>query len=123
MASFQDDLEASWAHLELPVIHHKRIRTTNLVERAIEEQRRRTKVIPRFFGEKSCLKLAFACLWQTSQRWQPVRMSDIERAQLERITREIALLPTQPHSDATPPDHQSAAEGSSRRSLYSRSGT
>ncbi len=89
----------------------------------IEEQRRRTKVIPRFFGEKSCVKLAFACQWQTSQGWQPVWMSDIERAQLERIRKEIGLLPTQPHGDATPPDHQSAPEGSSRRSLYSRSGT
>jgi len=41
-------------------LHHKRIRTTNLIERAFAEQRRRTKTIPRFWDEKCCLKLVFA---------------------------------------------------------------
>ena len=59
-----DDVEASLAHLRLPPIHHKFVRTTNLIERSFEEERRRTKVIPRFFDEKSCLKLAFATLWR-----------------------------------------------------------
>lgn len=55
MKSFTDDLEACWAHLHCPSIHHKRIRTTNLLERAFGEQKRRTKVIPRFMTEQSCL--------------------------------------------------------------------
>jgi len=53
MRSFADDLEASLAHLKLPVVHRKHIRTTNLVERSFEEERRRAKVIPRFRGEKA----------------------------------------------------------------------
>ena len=46
MRSFSDDLEACLTHLRCPLAHHKAIRTTNLLERAFVESRRRTKVIP-----------------------------------------------------------------------------
>ena len=46
MRSFSDDLEACLVYLRCLLIHHKSIRTTNLLERAFEEGRRRTKVIP-----------------------------------------------------------------------------
>jgi hypothetical protein len=42
VASFSDDLEASLAHLRLPVEHRLNCRTTNLVERSFVEERRRT---------------------------------------------------------------------------------
>lgn len=93
MKSFSDDLEACWAYLRCPTVHHKRIRTTNLLERAFVEQKRRTKVIPGFWTEKSCLKLVFATLWQASQRWQGVRMSEFEQQQLRRLRAELGLLP------------------------------
>jgi putative transposase len=93
MRSFQDDWEASIAYLRCPAIHHKRIRTTNLLEHSFLEERRRTRTIPRFFSEKSCLKLVFATLWRASQRWQSVRMSEIERQQLRLLRRELGLLP------------------------------
>jgi transposase-like protein len=93
MRSFQDDWEASIVYLRCPAIHHKRIRTTNLLERSFLEERRRTRTIPRFFSEKSCLKLVFATLWRASQRWQGVRMSEIERQQLKLLRRELGLLP------------------------------
>lgn len=93
MKSFQDDWEACIAYLRCPRVHHKRIRTTNLLERSFLEQRRRTKVIPRFFNERSCLKLVFATLWRASQRWQNVRMSEFERQQLKLLRRELGLLP------------------------------
>jgi putative transposase len=91
MRSFLDDWEASVAYLRCPTVHHKRIRTTNLLERSFLEERRRTKVIPRFFTEKSCLKLAFAALWRASQRWQGVKMTEIERQQLRLLRRELGL--------------------------------
>lgn len=91
VACFQDDLEACLAFLKCPAIHHRRIRTTNLLERAFVEQRRRTKTIPRFFDERSCLKLVFATLWQASERWQSVRMSDIECKQLDVLRVELKL--------------------------------
>jgi putative transposase len=92
MRSFQDDWEASIACLRCPAIHHKRIRTTNLLVRSFLEKRRRTRTIPRFFSEKSCLKLVFASLWRASQRWQDVRMTEIERQQLKLLRRELGQL-------------------------------
>jgi putative transposase len=98
VSCFQDDLEACLAFLKCPPIHHRRIRTTNLLERAFLEQRRRTRTIPRFFDERSCLKLAFATLWQASERWQNVRMSDIECRMLDHLRRELGLETRQQES-------------------------
>lgn len=88
MRSFEEDLEASLAHLELPAVHRKHVRTTNLIERSFEEERRRAKVIPRFRTEKECLKLVFATLWQASERWRRIRFSEHERKQLQRYRQE-----------------------------------
>lgn len=96
VACLFDDLEASLAFLRCPPLHHRRIRTTNLIERAFAEQRRRTKTIPRFWDERSCLKLVFATLWQASERWQRVRMTDLELAMLRRLRRELELEPNSP---------------------------
>jgi transposase-like protein len=87
--SFLDDLEACLTHLRCPEVHRRAIRTTNLIERAFEELRRRTKVIPKFFDEKSCLKLAYAELVRAGQRSRRVRMSEIELCQLQLLRREL----------------------------------
>ncbi len=93
MKSFTNDLEACWSYLRCPSVHHKRIRTTNLLERAFVEQKRRTKTIPCFWTEKSCMKLVFATLWQVSQRWRGVRMSEFEQQQLLQLRADLDLLP------------------------------
>ncbi len=90
MRAFRDDLEASLAHLKLPYVHRRHVRTTNLIERSFEEERRRAKVIPRFRTEKECLKLVFATLWRSSERWRRIRFSEHERRQLERYRQERA---------------------------------
>jgi len=87
MACLAEDLEASLNHLKLPSLHQRMIRTTNLCERSFVEERRRTKVIPRFFDEKSCLKLVFATLWRASQRWRNVTFTAIEKKQLDAYIR------------------------------------
>ena len=91
MRSFNDDLDACLAYLRCPLAHHKSIRTTNLLERAFQESRRRTKVIPHFFTEKACLKLVFSALWKTSQRWRKVTMTELEQQQLELLRQELEL--------------------------------
>ncbi len=88
MRALTEDLEASLAHLRLPPVHRKHIRTTNLIERSFEEERRRARVIPRFRSEKECLKLVFATLWRSSERWRRIRFSEHERRQLERYRQE-----------------------------------
>lgn len=91
MCSFNDDLEACLAYLRCPLAHHKAVRTTNLLERAFQECRRRTKVIPHFTTEQACLKLVFSSLWQTSQRWRRVTMTELEQQQLVLLRRELGL--------------------------------
>jgi putative transposase len=100
MRCFSDDLDASLAHLELPLAHRKFVRTTNLIERSFEEERRRTKTLPRFFSEHSGLKLAFAVLWRASQRWQRVRISSLERKQLDLLRQRLGIAVS-----VSAPDH------------------
>ena len=61
-ACLADDLPALTVHLAYPLTLRKRLRSTNLLERSLEEVRRRTKVIGRFPGETSCLTLAWAVM-------------------------------------------------------------
>jgi putative transposase len=60
VACFTDDREALLAIHRVPVRHRIRVRTTDLAERSFEEERRRTKVIPRLMSERSAMKLVFA---------------------------------------------------------------
>lgn len=89
MTSFLDDFEACIAYLRCPVDHHRYIRTMNLAERAIEEERRRTKVIPRFRDEQCASKLCFAALHRASQRWQRIRMTNWDRLHLDWLRQEL----------------------------------
>lgn len=70
--SFDDDLEACLQHLECPVKHRRYITSTNLVERSFLEEKRRSNTIPRFFNEKSGLKLVFASLIRAAQSWRKI---------------------------------------------------
>lgn len=93
VACFAEDLEGLLSHLKLPARHRIHCRTTNLIERSFEEERRRTKVIPRFNDERSAMKLVFATLIRCSERWSRVAMSDIERQQLRLLRRELGIDP------------------------------
>jgi putative transposase len=61
-ACLAEDLPALCVHLEYPLRLRRRLRSTNLLERSLEEVKRRTKVIGRFPGETSCLSLCWAVL-------------------------------------------------------------
>lgn len=82
---FQEDLDACLNHLDFPAGHHRYIRTTNLIERCFVEQKRRTKVIPRFLNEKSCLKLVYATLIRVSARWNRISMSELDLTLLRKM--------------------------------------
>ena len=62
-------------------------RTTNLIERSFEEERRRTKVLPWFWTEHSALKLVFATLQRVTRRWQRVWITEVERKQIAALRR------------------------------------
>jgi len=85
VASFDDDLPACLSYLQCPVKHRKYISTTNMLERSFLEEKRRSKVIPRFFNEKSGLKLAFASLIRASQKWKKVSMTFDEQIKIMEL--------------------------------------
>jgi len=85
MECLSKDLEDCLTYLQFPKEHHRRIRTTNLLERTFGEGRRRTKVIPRFPTESSCLRLLFAALVTASERWRGVKMTPRILRQLDEL--------------------------------------
>jgi transposase-like protein len=93
VACFADDREALLAIHRVPVRHRIRVRTTNLAERSFEEERRRTKVIPRLMSEKATMKLAFATMIRSAERWCRVSINDLERHQLKLLRAELGLDP------------------------------
>ena len=99
MACFTDDLDALLAIHRVPVRHRIRVRTTNLAERSFVEERRRTKVIPRFTNEKAAMKLVFATLIRAADRWCRVSISDLERHQLRLLRTELGIDPPPANTD------------------------
>ncbi len=75
MECLEKDLDECLTYLCFPKEHQKRLRTTNLLERTFEESRRRTKVIPRFPSERSCLTLMYATLITASRTWRGIPMT------------------------------------------------
>lgn len=62
-----------------PEVHWKRIRTSNVLERAFLEVRRRTNVIGRLPDELSALSLVFGVLEQDRLKWRGLKMDDYVR--------------------------------------------
>lgn len=91
VSAVSDDLEALLSHLKLPIRHRKSVRTTNLIERRFVEERRRTKVIPGFWTEQSCLKLVFSVLIRASNRWNQITMQDMELKQIDALRKELKI--------------------------------
>jgi putative transposase len=86
-----DDAEASLNHLEVPKRHQQYVRTSNLVERAFVEERRRTKVIPHLWTEGSLVQLVFGVLIRVSDRWGKKCFSDIEQQQIRSLRERLQL--------------------------------
>ena len=75
MECLAENLEDVLCVLKFPATHRKSIRSTNLLERLLGESKRRTKVIPRFPTEKSCLSLVYAVLIDVSAHWHGLKMT------------------------------------------------
>jgi len=91
MECLEKDLEECLTYLRFPQEHRKRLRTTNLLERTFGESRRRTKVIPRFPTERSCLALVFASLITAAEKWRGIRMTPRILRQLDALRSEKSL--------------------------------
>src|SRR5918992_2590623 len=93
MECLERDLEECITYLRFPEAHHRRIRTTNRLERLNGEGRRRTKVIPRFPTERSCLTLLYASLLAASKLWRGIPMTAAMLRQLAQLRAEAAPAP------------------------------
>src|SRR5438132_5700840 len=81
-ACLAEDLPALCIHLNYFPRLRKRFRSSNLLERSLEEVRRRTKVIGRFPGETSCLSMCWAVLDLFLAGARGLGLSDLEYKQV-----------------------------------------
>jgi transposase-like protein len=77
--------------LYLPHRHQHYGRTANLAERALEEKRRRPKVISHLWGEGRVVKLVFAVLLRVSDRWGKQCFREFAQPQLRHLRRRRTL--------------------------------
>jgi len=89
VACFLDDFDACVAQLRCPPAHRRIIRTTNLLERLFEEERRRTRAAHTIIGERAVMKLMYASLVRASDSWRGVTITDFERRQLEALREQL----------------------------------
>jgi len=94
---FNEDFDACIQHLKCPARHRKFINSTNLAERSFLEQKRRSKVIPRFFDEKSGLKLAFASLIRASQSWRKLSITFDDQMKLMELRHKLGQKAEKEH--------------------------
>jgi transposase-like protein len=84
-ACLAEDLPALGVHLKYFPRLRKRFRSSNLLERSLEEVRRRTKVIGRFPGETSCLSLCWAVLHLFIGGARGLGLTDLEYRQVVQL--------------------------------------
>jgi putative transposase len=105
-----DTLPELTCFLRFPREHWHRIRHTNLIERTFGETRRRTKVIGRLPGERSCLSLVWAVLDRASRGWRGVTQTPAGVRLLQDLRRDLRLPPhRQPDKEVTHPPVATAA--------------
>jgi len=63
------NIEETWTYYRLPLVHHKHLKSTNLLERFNQEIKRRTLVVRIFPNESSCLRLVRAIAAETHEEW------------------------------------------------------
>lgn len=64
-----ENIEDTFSVYALPIEHHKRLKSTNMLERYNQELKRRSRVIRIFPNEASCLRLITALCQEKSEEW------------------------------------------------------
>jgi putative transposase len=68
-AWLEKNIPEGLAFLDFPVLHRRKIRTTNILERLNREIKRRTRVASIFPNPESCLRLVTALVMEISEEW------------------------------------------------------
>ena len=77
--------------MKVPWRHRRTVRSSNLVERIFVEERRRSKIIPQFLTERSCLKLVFSVLVRASFRWRRIPVGEVERTRWQELRQDLGI--------------------------------
>ena len=72
----EKDLEQLLAFYQFPYHHWEKIRSTNVIERAFKEFRRRIKVMETFPNEQSCLRIMFSLAKMLNDNWEYKPLKD-----------------------------------------------
>ena len=72
----EKDLDQLVAFYKFPYRHWIKIRSTNVIERAFKEFRRRVKVMETFPNELSCLRIMFSLVKMLNENWEYKQIKD-----------------------------------------------
>jgi len=86
-------LEECLTFYRFPERHWKHIRTSNVIERAFKEVKRRTRVVGRFPNETSALVMVFSLLGEEKVKWQKVGMRAEDIAWIEEASKALVAEP------------------------------
>ena len=86
-------LEECLTFYRFPERHWKHIRTSNVLERAFKEVKRRTNVVGRFPNETSALMMVFGILEENRLKWQKVRIRAEDIAWIQEATKSLGEEP------------------------------
>lgn len=92
MACLDKSLAECITCLKLPESHRPRVRTTNSLERLIEEARRRTKTMGSMPNESSGVSLVYAVIVDVARRWRGIRMTPGDLEKLTTLRAAVAPL-------------------------------
>ncbi len=67
----EQDLAELLAFFAVPTADWRRVRTTNAIERAFREVRRRTRPMSCFQNNRSCERIIYAVVYHLNERWRP----------------------------------------------------
>lgn len=88
----EQTIEETLSFYCLPLVHHKHLKSTNMLERLNEEIKRRTHVVRIFPNEASCLRLVRALAMETHENWiEATRYLNMEllREQRKQALRQV----------------------------------
>ena len=69
-----EEIESCFSVYNLPSPHHRRMKSTNMIERLNQELKRRSQVIRIFPNEASCIRLLGTLCMEQSEAWEAGRM-------------------------------------------------
>lgn len=87
------NIEQTWTFLSLPRQHHKHMKSTNMLERLMEEIKRRTNVVRIFPNAASCLRMVRALASEIHDGWiEADRYLDMNLLEEHKRERRRALV-------------------------------